>query len=65
MFYITAETCRRFALAEILIMAAMNDVETIRLASGGRPRPKPTATQRGYLSASHFLQTKVRKALQV
>jgi hypothetical protein len=30
MFYITAETCRRFALAEILIMAAMN-VETFRL----------------------------------
>lgn len=32
MFYITAETCRRFALAEILIMAAMN-VETFRLGS--------------------------------
>ena len=29
MFYITAETCRRFTLAEILIMAAMN-VETFR-----------------------------------
>jgi hypothetical protein len=28
MFYITAETCRRFTLAEILIMAAIN-VETI------------------------------------
>jgi hypothetical protein len=32
MFYITAETCRRFTLAEILIMAAMN-VETFRLDS--------------------------------
>jgi hypothetical protein len=32
MFYITAETCRRFALAEILIMAAMN-VEPFRLDS--------------------------------
>jgi len=32
MFYITAETCCRFALAQILIMAAMN-VETVRLGS--------------------------------
>jgi hypothetical protein len=29
MFYITAETCRRFTLAEVLIMAAMN-VATVR-----------------------------------
>jgi hypothetical protein len=65
MFYITAQTCRRFTLAEILIMAAMNNVETIRLASLGCVRPKPAVTQRGYLSASHFLQTRVRKALQV
>jgi hypothetical protein len=33
MFYITAEGCRRFSLAEVLIMAAMNKVETIRLHS--------------------------------
>ena len=64
MFCITAESCRRFSLAENLIMAAMN-VETTRLASGGRVRSVTAATQRGYLSASHFLRTKVRKALQV
>jgi hypothetical protein len=63
MFCVTAESCRRFSLA-ILIMAAIN-VETIRLASGGRVRSVTAATQRGYLSASHFLRTKVRKALQV
>ena len=62
MFSITAESCRRFSLAEILILAAMN-VETTRLVSGGRVRS--AATQREYLSASHFLRTKVRKALQV
>jgi len=32
MFYITAESCSRFSLAEILIMATMN-VLTIRLDS--------------------------------
>jgi hypothetical protein len=62
MFCITAESCRRFSLAENLILAAMN-VETTRLASGGRVRSVTAATQRGYLSASHFLCTKVRKAL--
>jgi hypothetical protein len=43
MFYITAETCRRFTLAEVLIMAAMNTKTT-------RPAPmrqKPAAAQRG------------------
>jgi hypothetical protein len=33
MFYITAESCRRFSLGEILIMAAMNNVESVRLGS--------------------------------
>ena len=32
MFCITAKTCRRFKLAEVLIMAALN-VETIDVAS--------------------------------
>jgi hypothetical protein len=64
MFCITAESCRRFSLAEILIMATTN-VETNRLAPGSRVRSVTAATQRGYLSASHFLRTKVRKALQV
>ena len=30
MFRITAESCRRFTLAEILIMGAMNNVERMR-----------------------------------
>jgi hypothetical protein len=62
MFCITAESCRRFSLADILIMAATN-VETNRLASGGRVPSVTAATQRGYLSASHFLRTNVSKAL--
>jgi len=33
MFRITAETCRAFTLAEVLILAAMN-VESVRVASG-------------------------------
>ena len=32
MFQITAETCRAFAFAEVLIMAAMN-VESVRVSS--------------------------------
>jgi hypothetical protein len=62
MFRMTAETRRAFTFEEILILAAMN-VETTRLASGGRVRSVTAAKQRGYLSASHFLRTKVRKAL--
>jgi hypothetical protein len=62
MFCITAESCRRFSLGEILVMAAMN-LETTRLESGGRVRSVTAAKQRGYLSASHFLHSKVRKAL--
>ena len=37
MFCITAETCRRFTLAEVLIMAALN-VKTV--ASQGSKRAK-------------------------
>ena len=64
MFRITAETCRSFTLAEILIMAAMN-VATIRMGSDGTARPKTTAKQRGHLSANQSLRANVRKALQV
>ena len=32
MFRITARTCHTFTLAEVLIMAAMNKAESIRLA---------------------------------
>jgi len=63
MFQITAETCRAFTLAEVLILAAMN-VENTRLAAEGQGRPKTTA-QRGYLSATQVLRTKVRNAVQV
>jgi hypothetical protein len=45
MFCITAETCRRFTLAEVLIMAALN-VETIGVASAERMRPKAAVAQR-------------------
>jgi len=44
MFRITAETCHRFTLAEILILAAMN-VEAIRVASAGSVRSKTAAAQ--------------------
>jgi len=61
---ITAESCRRYSLAETLIVGAMN-VETIRLASGASIRRKTVVTQRGYLSARDFLRPNVRKALQL
>ena len=32
MFSITAESCRRFSLADILVMVAMNKVESVRMA---------------------------------
>jgi len=63
MFRITSETCRAFTFAEVLILAAMN-MESTRLAADGQARPK-TAAQRGYLSATQVLRTKVRKAAQV
>jgi hypothetical protein len=64
MFCMTAETCDAFTLAEVLILATTN-VETNRLASGDLVRSVTAATQRGYLSGSHFLRTKARKALQL
>jgi len=63
MFRITSETCHAFTLAEVLILAAMN-VESTRLAAEGQVRCK-TAAQRGYLSATQVLRTKLRKAQQV
>jgi len=62
MFCITAESCRRFSLAEILINGGY-ERGNYPLASGGRVRSVTAAKQRGYLSASHFLRTKARKAL--
>ncbi len=63
MFRITFETCHAFTLAEVLILAAMN-VESTRLAAESQVHPK-TGAQRGYLSATQILRTKVRKAVQV
>ena len=63
MFRISAETCRSFTLAEILIMGAMN-AETIRMGLGGG-RPNIPVTQRGSFSARHSLGVRVRKALQM
>jgi hypothetical protein len=42
MFSITAQACRSFTLAEVLIMAAMN-VETIRPTSATRALAKAAA----------------------
>ena len=61
MFCITAESCRRFSLAEIIILAAMN-VESTWLAAEARVR-REAATAGGKLSATQVLRTKVRKAL--
>ena len=63
MFRFSAETCNRFTLAEILIMAAVN-METTRSESGGRVRSATAARQIGRFF-NDFLRTKVRKALQL
>ena len=44
MFSITAKSCRRFSLREILIMAAMNRAESNSIASK-RVRAKAAAAQ--------------------
>ena len=46
MFCITAETCRAFTLAEVLILASMN-VESTRLTAEGRVRREAAATKNG------------------
>jgi len=58
MFQITAETCRAFTFAEVLIMAAMN-VESVRLNSERRVRAN-SAAQSKY--ARHVVRTGVPKA---
>jgi len=62
MFQITAETCRAFTFAEVLIMAAMN-VESVRLGSEGRVRANGAAAQSKY--ARHVARTWVPKAPQL
>ena len=62
MFQITAETCRVFTFAEVLIMAAMN-VESVRLRSQGRTRANGADAQSKY--ARHVVRTGVPKAPQL
>jgi len=62
MFQITAETCRAFTFAEVLIMAAMN-VESVRVSSEDRIRANAAAAQSKY--ARHVVRTDVPKAPQL
>jgi len=62
MFQITAETCRAFTFAEVLIMAAMN-VESIRLRSEGRAGANGAAAQSKY--ARHVVRLGVPKVPQL
>jgi hypothetical protein len=62
MFQITAETCRAFTFAEVLIMAAMN-VESARVSSQDRVRANGAAPQSKYVR--HVVRTDVPKAPQL
>jgi hypothetical protein len=62
MFQITAETCRAFSFAEVLIIAAMN-VESVRLSAEDRVRANGAAAQSKY--ARHVVRTGVPKAPQL
>jgi hypothetical protein len=62
MFQITAETCRAFTFAEVLIMAAIN-VESVRLRSQCRAGADGAATQSK--KARHVVRTRVPKAPQL
>ena len=62
MFQITAETCRAFTFAEVLIMAAMN-VESVRVSSENRIRANGAEAQGKY--ARHVVRTGVPKAPQL
>ena len=62
MFQITAETCRAFTFAEVLIIAAMN-VESVRVSCEGRVRANGAAAQSKY--ARHVVRTGIPKAPQL
>jgi hypothetical protein len=62
MFQITAETCRAFTFAEVLIIAAMN-VESARVSSEDGVRANGAAAQSKY--ARHVVRTDVPKAPQL
>jgi hypothetical protein len=62
MFQITAETCRAFTFAEVLVMAAIN-LESIRLSPEGRIHANGAAAQSKY--ARHVVRTGVPTAPQL
>jgi hypothetical protein len=62
MFQITAETCRAFTFAEVLIMAAMN-VESVRVSPEDRVRADGAAAQSKY--ARRVVRTHVPKVPQL
>lgn len=62
MFQITAETCRAFTFAEVLIMAAMN-LESIRLSFESRGHASSSAGQSKHVR--HVVRTKVPQAPQL
>jgi hypothetical protein len=62
MFQITAETCRAFTFAEVLIIAAMN-VESARVSSEDRVRANGAAAQSKY--ARQVVRTDVPKVPQL
>ncbi len=62
MFQITAETCRAFTFAEVLIMAAIN-VESIRLRSESSCRPNNAAGQTK--NVRHVVPTRVHQSPQL
>ena len=62
MFQITAETCRAFTFAEVLIMAAMN-VESVRVSSEDRVGANGAAAQSKY--ARHVVRTHIPKVPQL
>ena len=62
MFQITAETCRAFTFAEVLIMAAMN-IESVRLRSECRGGANGAAAQSK--NTRHVVRSGVPKAPQL
>lgn len=64
MFRITAQTCRSFTLAEILILAAMN-VETVHLASAGRVSPAMSGNAETRSLSQSLSRVTLGKAVQL
>lgn len=62
MFQISAETCRAFTFAEVLIMAAIN-IESIRVGFEDRVRAHGAAAQSKH--ARHVVRTGIPSAPQL